>query len=468
VYWAALPPNTHNQISPSKFGILRENRHKIRKESIMNVFIVTAGSRGDVQPYVALGKGLKTAGHIVTICTCLSFEPFIKEHGIKYGYMNNDFIKFADSEAGREAMEGGANAFNLVKSMIVLMKDAKALIREMMKDAWNAAQEVEPDLIIFHPKALAGSHIAEKLGIPAILAVPVPVIVPTSEFVAIGFPNLKLGGAYNKLSYSIVHKGYHSYDDVVNEFRQDVLGLGKYPKSTTPIQMSDGLPIPVLHGYSETVWPRPHDWPETAFVTGYWFLDQDEGWRPPEQLEAFLRAGEPPIYIGFGSMAGRKPERMTNIVIDALKKIEQRGIIATGWGGLSADDLPETIYKIDKVPHDWLFPQVAAVVHHGGAGTTAAGLRAGKPSVICPFLIDQPLWGARVHSLGVGPKPIPQNKLTVDKLANALEDAIANPPIRRKAELIGQKIRNEDGIGKAITIIENIGEKNRMRASNPT
>ncbi len=422
----------------------------------MNVFIVTAGSRGDVQPYVALGKGLKAAGHAVTICTCSSFEPLITEHGITYGYMNNDFIRLVDSEAGREAMEGGANAFNLVKSMIALMKDAKALNREMMKDAWNAAQEAEPDIVIFHPKALAGSHVAEKLGVPAILALPVPVIVPTREFAAIGFPDLKLGGGFNKLSYSILHKGYHSYDDVVNEFRQDVLGLGKYPKSTTPIQMADGSPIPVLHGYSESVWPRPHDWPETAFVTGYWFLDQDEDWKPPKELEAFLRVGEPPVYVGFGSMAGRKPERITKIIVEALQKAKLRGIIATGWGGLSAEDLPETIYKIEKIPHDWLFPQVAAVVHHGGAGTTAAGLRAGKPSVICPFLIDQPLWGARVRSLGAGPKPIPQKKLTVDKLAGAIKEAVSNPSIREKAEMVGQGIRNEEGIEKAVSIIETI------------
>jgi len=373
--------------------------------------------------------------------------------------MNNDFIKLVDSEAGRETMEGGANAFHLVKSMIALMKDAKALNREMMKDAWNAAQKAEPDIIIFHPKALAGSHIAEKLGVPAILAMPVPVIVPTSEFPAIGFPNLKLGAGFNRLSYSIIHKGYHSYDDVVNEFRQEVLGLGKYPKPTTPIQMADGSPIPVLHAFSERVWPRPHDWPETAYVTGYWFLDQNKDWKPSEELKTFIQAGDPPVYIGFGSMAGRKPERMTKLVVEALQKTKLRGIIATGWGGLTASDLPKTIHKIEKVPHDWLFPQVAAVVHHGGAGTTAAGLRAGKPSLICPFLIDQPIWGARVHARGAGPKPIPQKKLTVDKLVSALKEAVENPSIQEKARVLGEEIRSEDGTQKAISIIENIAEK---------
>ncbi len=425
----------------------------------MNIFIVTAGSRGDVQPYVALGKGLRKAGHAVTVCTCSSFEPLITDHGLNYGYMNDDFMKLVDSEAGREAMESGGNIFGLIKTMVALMKDAKKLNREMFKDAWNAAQVAKPDVLIFHPKALAGAHIAEKLDIPAIMAVPVPVIVPTAEFVATGFPNLNLGGWYNKLSYTILLRGYHQYDDVVNEFRQDVLGLGKYPKSTTPIQMVDGTPIPILHGYSELVWPRPKDWPDTASVTGYWFLDQDEEWAKPEELEAFINADDPPVYVGFGSMAGRNPEKLTAIVVEALQKANVRGIIATGWGGLSVDDLPETIYKIENAPHDWLFPQVAAVVHHGGAGTTAAGLRAGKPSVICPFLIDQPLWGARVHALGVGPKPIPQKKLTVDKLVRAIEEAVGNPSMREKAKDIGESIRSEDGIGKAIKVIENVVNK---------
>ena len=422
----------------------------------MKIFIVTAGSRGDVQPYVSLGKGLKTAGHTVTVCTCSSFEPFIREHGLEYGYMNDDFIKLVDSEAGRDAMEGGSNMLGLVKAMITLMKDAKRLNREMCKDAWKAAQAADPDLLIFHPKALAGAHIAEKLGIPAVLALPVPVIVPTEEFVAVGFPNLKLGNWFNKLSYSVVAKGYHQYDDVINEFRQDILGLGKYPKSTTPIQMADGSPIPVLHGHSRYVWPRPHDWPETAYVTGYWFLDQEEDWQPPEELTDFLEAGGAPVYVGFGSMAGRNPERMAGIVIEALQKAQVRGIIATGWGGLDAGDLPDTIFKIDKAPHSWLFPRVSAVVHHGGAGTTAAGLRAGCPTVVCPFIIDQPLWGARVHALGVGSQPIPQKKLTAENLSAAIREVTTDPSIRDQANALGEKIRGEDGIANAIEILERV------------
>ena len=427
--------------------------------------MLTVGSRGDVQPYVVLGKGLKKVGHSVTLCTCSNFESFITKHGLNYGYMNDAFIKLINSEFGREAMERGGNVFGLIKTMLTLQKKAKALNREMFKDSWNAAQAAKPDIIIFHPKAMAGSHIAEKLGIPAIMAVLMPAIVPTGESVAIGLPNLKLGHWYNQLSYTLLHKGYHTYDDIINEFRQELLGITKLPKSTSPLQMANGKPIPVLHGYSELVSPRPSDWPNTAHVTGYWFLERENDWQPSVELIDFLKAGEKPVYVGFGSMAGRNPQRMANIVVDALQKAKVRGIIATGWGGLDVSNLTETIFKLDRVPHTWLFPRVSAVIHHGGAGTTASGLRAGIPTIVCPFLVDQPYWGERIYALGVGTKPIPQKKLTARKLAEAIREVTTDRVIRQNAATLGQKIREEDGIAKAIAIIESIPEQRAQKSS---
>ena len=269
---------------------------------------------------------------------------------------------------------------------------------------------------------------------------------------------MRLGGWYNRLSYTVLHKGYHTYDDVVNAFRQDVLGLGKLPTSSSPLHMTNGQPIPVLHAYSQYLAPRPADWPETAYVTGYWFLDEPDNWQPPAELANFLAADDAPVYIGFGSMAGRNPQRMAGIVVEALQKANRRGIIATGWGGLDSASLPETILKIDQAPHSWLFPRVSAVVHHGGAGTTAAGLRAGRPTVITPFLVDQPYWGARVYTLGVGSKPVPQKQLTAAKLAEAIREVTTSPTIFQNAEVLGQKLRAEDGIRNAIAIIERVAQ----------
>jgi sterol 3beta-glucosyltransferase len=343
-----------------------------------------------------------------------------------------------------------------LKTMVSMLTRAKSITREMLGDSWAAAQAARPDLIIFHPKGMGGAHIAEKLGIPAILALPVPMLVPTAQFVALGIPDLRLGSWFNKFSYKVVHKGYRIFDGVINEFRQEQLGLGKLPKSANPLQTADGRPLPVLHGYSELIWPRPPDWPDNAYVTGYWFLDHPEDWQPPAELSAFLDAGEAPVYVGFGSMSGQNPKRLAKIVLGALQKANVRGILATGWGGLEAGSLPDTIFKIDSVPHDWLFPRVAAVVHHGGAGTTAAGLRAGRPTVICPYVIDQPYWGARVHALGAGSKPIPQKKLTAQNLASAIRDVLSTPSIRHNAEVLGQTMGREDGIGNAIRLIESI------------
>ena len=189
-------------------------------------------------------------------------------------------------------------------------------------------------------------------------------------------------------------------------------------------------------------------------ATGYWFLSPPEGWQPLNALQAFLDDGPPPVYIGFGSMAGRDPARKTQPAVEALQRAGQRGITATGWGGLRAEDLPPSILKIQAAPHDWLFPRVAAVVHHDGAGTTAAGLRAGKPTVICPFFGDQPFWGRRVVDLGVGAEPISQKKLSADNLVAAIDQVTSNGQIQQRAAALGDKIRVEDGVARAVDFLE--------------
>ena len=165
---------------------------------------------------------------------------------------------------------------------------------------------------------------------------------------------------------------------------------------------------PILYGYSPAVIPPPADWGADIHVTGYWFLDPAEDWTPDAALTDFLAAGPPPVYVGFGSMSSRNPEATANLILDALARTGQRGIIHAGWGGLQRTDLPASVMMVDGVPFAWLFPRVAAVVHHGGAGTTSAGLRAGVPSVVVPFFGDQPFWAQRVADLGVGPAPIPR------------------------------------------------------------
>lgn len=421
----------------------------------MKIFILTLGTRGDVQPYIALSRGLIAAGHEVMICAPSSFKGFITEYGVQYGHMDNEILRLIDTDAGRDALEDSTNLVNWLKTYAALAKQVKPMQIRMVADAGKAAAQFQPDLIIYHPKAMAGPHLAEKYNIPRIMSVPLPIFTPTVEFPSIVFPNWNLGGWYNKLTYSLsVKLAWMQYRSVINSWREKDLGLSPATKSFNEMEMADGQPTPTIYPYSDYVVPRPADWPETTISPGYWFLKRAEAWQPSADLTAFLEAGPPPVYVGFGSMAGKDPAKKAQVVIDGLQKAGQRGLIATGWGGLSVHDLPDTILKIDAAPHDWLFERVTAVIHHGGAGTTAAGLRAGKPTIICPFMGDQPFWGRRVAKLGVGVDPIPQRKLNADNLGAAIQKVTGDTQIQQRAAALGEKIRSEDGVAQAVAFIE--------------
>ncbi len=420
----------------------------------MHILIITVGTRGDVQPYVALGRGLRAAGHTVTLCTCSRFREFILDHGLAYGYMTDELLQLFDNPGVRAALENALGPVGLLKIITRLLKKSKPIHRQMLIDSWDAARTSDPDLVLFHPKGMAGIHIAEKLGIPAVMATLQPMLIPSAEVPNMGFPEWKLGGWYNRLTHKMVHLAFCTLFKTFDTFRRDILGIGRFPRASGALRLANGRPYPILHGFSPLVIPTPGDWPAQAHVTGYWFLDHAGPWEPPADLKAFLHQGPPPVYVGFGSMAGRRPQRLTRIVIAALQQARLRGVLATGWGGLDADRLPDTIFKIETAPHDKLFPHMAAVVHHGGAGTTGAGLRAGKPTVICPFLADQPYWGRRVLALGTGPPPLAQKKLTVAKLAQALRTAVDNRSMRRKAAALGEGLRREDGVANAVALIE--------------
>jgi sterol 3beta-glucosyltransferase len=275
---------------------------------------------------------------------------------------------------------------------------------------------------------------------------------PTGEFPFMAATTRSLGTIGNRLTYSIICLVlWGMLRSRINRWRQRRLSLPPLPwRYLLNIFTS---PVPRLYGFSPNVILKPSEWSDRAVITGYWFLDQTTDWQPPKELTAFLDTGPPPISIGFGSMVANDKGTIAEICIQALTRAKRRGILLTGWGGLHHDNLPESILAIESVPYEWLFPRVAAVVHHGGAGTTAAGLRAGVPTIIVPFHTDQPFWGKRVYDLGVGPKPIPRRQLTVKRLANAITAAVTDPDIRQRATELGRKIRVEDGIGNAINTI---------------
>jgi sterol 3beta-glucosyltransferase len=402
----------------------------------MKICILTIGTRGDVQPYIALGMGLKAAGHEVTVSTSDEFKALVLQYDLLHHSLRGDFLKAARSEAGQKS----GKTLRLIRQYIEMANDTLA-------DEWASAQQA--DILIYNPAAIGGFHVAEKLEVPTFAAFPAPLYSPTREFPNpfLPFPSW---GPLNRLSHQLFAKmGPAMYRGPINHFRKNILDL--------PLANGEsilrGKPVTKLYAYSESVVPRPADWDDSSVVTGYWFLDAHAGWQPDPALVSFLEDGTPPVYVGFGSMFMSGGKHKTDIARQALRLAGQRGILATGWGGLAVDHTSTDIFVLDSIPHDWLFPKVAAIVHHGGAGTTGAAIRAGKPQIICPFVGDQSFWGRRVEYLGVGPPPVPQRKLTVEKLADAIQMAVSDNHTQQRAAALGQTIAAEKGVDCAVDYI---------------
>ncbi|HEX8036431.1 MAG TPA: glycosyltransferase [Ktedonobacterales bacterium] len=414
------------------------------------VSLVAAGTRGDVEPYIALGKGLQAAGYDARLVASDDFATLVDNAGLQFASLGLGAQARLQSPEWRQAMEQG--------NFLTILSKMRA---EMKQSASEQAQALPPlvkgsDLILAGMTGLTGVFsIAEALHIPVMQAQVVP-FTPTYAFPSPLVPSLPLGSALNRLSFHITRQLFWQSFKVSDIATRQLLGL---PKGSFwgPYRALARQHVPVLYGYSTHVLPRPRDWPAEHQVTGYWFLDPPPDWMPPADLVRFLEEGPAPVYVGFGSMGSQHPAETAQLVLDALSQSGQRGVLASGWGGwggLNAADLPHNVHLIESIPHSWLFERMAAVVHHGGAGTTAAGLRAGVPSILVPYSADQPFWGKRVAELEVGPTPIPRKRLTSQRLAEAIREAVTNRAMREQARSLGQQVRREDGIGAAVALID--------------
>jgi sterol 3beta-glucosyltransferase len=414
----------------------------------MRITVFAAGSRGDIQPCVALGQGLQAAGHRVHLAAPADFAGFAREHNVPFRPLRGDVQKLMASDTGREFMETGGG--NPIKSIRAVRTMIAPVVSQMAEDAFAACQDAEA-LICLGVFGAFGQTIAEALQIPILNIEPTP-LLPTTAFPAPSWPiQVNLGGLHNFLSGRLMLQVvWLWYRPFVKDFRQR-LGLRRY----TARRFYRALrTTPMLGAYSRHLIPHPPDWPASLHVTGYLFLDTQQDWQPSPELQAFLDAGDPPVYIGFGSMAGRSPEALARFAVQALTECGQRGVLVTGWGGMRPELLPEHVFALEAAPHTWLFPRMAAVVHHGGAGTTAEGLRAGKPTVIVPFILDQPFWAARIRALGLGPPPIRKRDLTAARLAEAITVATTDPQIKQRASVCGAAVRAENGVETAVSLIE--------------
>lgn len=414
----------------------------------MRIVIIAPGSRGDVQPYIALGKGLQNAGHFIRVVSHKNFKSLVRSYGLEFWSVDSDVKGIVESKEMRERIENGNFLFMLAQ----MAKDAQREALSFAEGGLAAAQGM--DTVLAGMGGLfIGLAIAEKLGLPFLQAYVVP-FTPTREFSSVLAPELPspLNRFSHQLTRQLMWQGFRSADTLA---RKKVLGIPASPFSG-PYNSKSTHDMPVLYGFSPSVIPAPSDWSKNIHVTGYWFVDETDDWKPPSALRDFLHSGSPPVYIGFGSLSNQNPEQTADLIIQALARVDQRAILLADQGGLQKMKVPDSIFIIDSVPHSWLFPHVSAVVHHGGASTTAAGLKAGIPSVIVPFYGDQPFWGQRIANLGVGSKPIPRRKLTVERLADAIQEVLTNKDMRRRAAQLGRKIQAEDGIASAVRIISQL------------
>jgi UDP:flavonoid glycosyltransferase YjiC (YdhE family) len=422
--------------------------------------MIASGSRGDLQAFVALGKGLAAAGHEVTVATHAPFESIVRDHGLAFHRLSGDSEQFFRGIAGVALREKWRNPRTLLSF-------CERFLGPFIDRFLNEALEVcrEADAVLYWPFLRIGPSIAEALRIPCfgVSHYPLP-YQRTGAFANSFFSPLRrmeqfpwpLAQIYNRFTYAVVEPFFwRIFRENVNRWRREALGL----KPLTGREEGRRVrALPHLLGYSANVLPAPKNWPRQTHVTGYWTLMDREAPVPPPGLEEFLADGPTPVCIGFGSMVGRRPEELTQLSVDALDRAGTRGVLLTGWGGLTTTTLPPSVFQVESVAHEWLYPRVAAVVHHGGSGTTAAAVRAGVPSIITPFGFDQSLWGRRIAELGIGTEPIPQQELTVERLADAIRIATRTESMRSRAAALAIKVRRENGVGRAIELFNQYAE----------
>lgn len=433
----------------------------------LNIVVMVIGSRGDIQPFLKLGKSLKNYGHRVRIATHPAFKEFVEK--------DSELEFFSVGGDPSELMAFMVKNPGMIPTMETLKKGEvsrkRSQMAEMFEGFWRACisatddeknhanikmlNEKSPfvaDAIIANPPSFAHIHCAERLGIPLHLMFTFP-YSPTQEFphplANIKKSNLDLGYT-NFMSYPLVEMmTWQGLGDLVNKFRVKTLGLEPVSTLWAPGQLYR-LKVPYTYLWSPTLVPKPGDWGEEIDIAGFIFLELASSFIPPKDLISFLNIGPAPIYIGFGSIVVEDSDGFTRMILDAIKEAGVRAVISEGWGGLGKGEIPDNVFLLGNVPHDWLFPKVSAVIHHGGAGTTAAGMKFGKPTMIVPFFGDQRFWGERIEKSGAGASPIPHKSLTASALADGIRKCLTNE-VQDHAQKIAENIRAEgDGAENAV------------------
>jgi UDP:flavonoid glycosyltransferase YjiC (YdhE family) len=416
------------------------------------VTILAFGSTGDTRPMVALGHALRVRGMHVRVLAPDCYGPLVHGAGLEHAPLAVDPMEILRSPEGQ--------ALLATRNPVSLARGFQRIVRPRAEEFLDEALEATKgsDAVLGPATGFVGYHVGQYLGIPTALLhlqPGEPTRTAANPLVAAG---RDLGGPLNRASYEVLEQlAWLAQRPIVNRWRRERLGLRPIPASG-PFRLARRERMPVLAGYSAAVCPAPPDWPDTVVQTGWWFLDGADPADPappdvPAALVRFLAAGPPPVCVGFGSMVPADPERTWTVVRAALRRAGVRGVLLgdPGTAGLHEAD---GVVVVPWVDHGWLFPRTAAVVHHGGAGTTGAALRAGVPSVVCPFFSDQPFWAARVARLNAGPAPLPIKRLTAVALAARIRRALGDASMRADAAALGERIRDEDGVTAAASWVE--------------
>jgi sterol 3beta-glucosyltransferase len=410
----------------------------------MKITILTYGSRGDVQPFIALARGLQKNGHQVKLAAPHRFADFVGGYNVPFVPLAGD-----PEEISKAFNDAGHNA---LKVALAIRDYVNSIALDVSRDAFAACDDA--DLIVHSFLFTTGGHsLAYMRGIPDVSIQTFPVFAPTRAYPPVALSSLPTGALSYFGHWLNTQVFWHGGNSGYNQQRKqhpDIFSFDLFwPFDEKPPRRA----TPLLFAVSPTVLPPASDSVNRANVIGYFFLDSPADYQPPADLTRFLDAGPAPICVTFGSMIHRASDRIADSVLDATRVTGQRAVILTGWDGWKGRASSDDVLFIESAPHDWLLPRCKAVIHHGGAGTTAAGLRAGIPNIVIPFAGDQMFWGKRVHAIGAGPPPINVKSLTAARLASALAEA-EESALRNRAQATGRAIRNEDGVRDAIRVIE--------------
>lgn len=410
---------------------------------LMRITVLAVGSRGEVEPLVALAAGLARSGHDVCLATHAEFLPLAEGRGLRAHVLWGSLDEALATDAGQRLVHSGYHVIRAGRALVELLR----LAGRLYDDCWDACRGAEA--IVYGQIAVAGPHIAAVLRVPAIGAFVNPLYPgrPTAEFSAPGAPPWPLGRAYNRLTHVGVAAGFAAvWRSTLNAWCRSRLGL-------RPLSLAGVLPgrDPIVFGFSPTLVPRPREW-RGAAVTGYWFLEPLLDWQPPAEVVEFLAAGPPPVYVGFGTMK-LADRSVTATVVEALKRSGHRGILLRGSDEEEGADLPVGFFGIRSVPFRWLFPRVAAAIHHGGLGTSHAALHAGIPQVVVPFMGDQPFWASRLARVGVAAPMLPRRRLTAERLAQAMRTATTEATFRERAVEVALSAQRDPGVAAAAEFV---------------